>query len=102
MPYEQILYEVADGVATITLNRPDKYNAFTDVMINEVTSAFKAAGRDANVRAIILTGAGRGFCAGQDLEDARNRPDMTFLEHVRTRYNPMIMQIRATEKPIIG
>jgi enoyl-CoA hydratase/carnithine racemase len=66
--YEQILCDVADGVATITLNRPDKLNAYTVEMGDEVVEAFRAAQRDDAVRAIVLTGAGRAFCAGVDLE----------------------------------
>jgi enoyl-CoA hydratase/carnithine racemase len=67
MPDEQILYEVADRVATITLNRPDKLNAWTAQMESEVSSAIGEASADAGVRAIVLTGAGRGFCAGADM-----------------------------------
>lgn len=103
MSYETLLYDVnGDGVATITFNRPDKYNAFTDQMILETTHAFKSASRDSEVRAIILTGSGKSFCAGQDLGDVEERENMTFLEHVRTRYNPMLTQIRTIEKPVIG
>ncbi|MBZ5604505.1 MAG: enoyl-CoA hydratase [Acidobacteriia bacterium] len=68
MSYEQITYQVADRVATITLNRPDKLNAWTRKMEEEVTAAIRAASADDDVRAIILTGAGKGFCAGADLE----------------------------------
>ena len=67
MDYEQILYEKSNGVATITLNRPDRMNAFTDVMIREWAAAIEDARLDAEVRAVVLTGAGRGFCAGADL-----------------------------------
>jgi enoyl-CoA hydratase/carnithine racemase len=67
MAYEQIIYEVADNIATITLNRPEKLNAFTGVMMNEMIDAFDQADADDNVRAIIVTGAGRAFCAGADL-----------------------------------
>ena len=68
MDFEQILYEVADGVLTITLNRPDRLNAFTARMGAELIEAFDRADADDDVRAVIVTGAGRGFCAGADLE----------------------------------
>ena len=67
MAYEQILYEVADQVLTITMNRPDKMNAFTGKMQDELIDAFDRADKDDNIRAIIVTGAGRAFCAGADL-----------------------------------
>ena len=67
MSYQEILYSVADRVATITLNRPDKLNAWTAVMEQEVRRAVYDAEADENVRVIVLTGAGRGFCAGADM-----------------------------------
>ena len=67
MSYEQIIYDKQDGVATITLNRPERMNAFTDVMIREWAEALTDARLDRDVRAVIVTGAGRGFCAGADL-----------------------------------
>ncbi|MEA2482326.1 MAG: hypothetical protein QOC55_273 [Thermoleophilaceae bacterium] len=67
MDFEQIRYEVADGVLTITLNRPDRLNAFTETMMNELIAAFDASDADDDVRAVIVTGEGRGFCAGADL-----------------------------------
>src|SRR5436190_1686157 len=67
MDFEQIRYEVADGVLTITLNRPDRLNAFTGTMANELIAAFDASDADDDVRVVIVTGEGRGFCAGADL-----------------------------------
>ena len=67
MAYQHILYAVADGIATLTLNRPDKLNAFTGLMREEVIAAFDQIDADDDVRCVIVTGAGRGFCAGADL-----------------------------------
>lgn len=67
MNYEQILYHVEDNILTITLNRPDKLNAFTNVMLHELVDALDRADADDDVKAIIFTGAGRGYCAGADL-----------------------------------
>jgi enoyl-CoA hydratase/carnithine racemase len=67
MPNQETLYHAADRVATITLNRPDKLNAWTAVMEREVRAAMGEAEHDENVRVIVLTGAGRGFCAGADM-----------------------------------
>src|ERR671936_738257 len=68
MQPEQIRCEVADGVLTITLNRPERLNAFTETMGRELIAAFDRADADDDVRAVVVTGAGRGFCAGADLE----------------------------------
>jgi enoyl-CoA hydratase/carnithine racemase len=67
MDYQQITYEVADRIATITLNRPDQLNAFTGLMMREIIDAFDQVDANDDVRAVIVTGAGRGFCAGADL-----------------------------------
>jgi len=82
MAYETIKYEVAEQILTITLNRPDKLNAFNGQMQKELIDAFDAADKDDNIRAIIITGAGRGFCAGADLSSGaetfdRERPAWT-------------------------
>lgn len=66
--YNDILFDIKDGVATITMNRPDKMNAYTADMGEEITHAFRSVQRDAEVRAVVLTGAGKAFCAGVDLE----------------------------------
>lgn len=103
MTYETILYDVAEGVATITLNRPDKLNAFNDRMIAETTNAFKTAGRDDAVRCLVITGAGRGFSSGQDLGDFQTRGENVSIgEHLRHGYHMLIRQMVGLEKPIIG
>lgn len=89
-------------VATITLNRPDALNSLTVPMKQALLSAFRKVDRDADVRAIVLTGAGRGFCAGQDLRE-RLEPDAAPLGvEVRERYNPIIRAMRGSPKPIVG
>ena len=75
MAYETIKYEVEDQILTITLNRPDKLNAFNGTMQQELIDAFDAADKDDDIRAIIVTGAGRGFCAGADLSSGANTFD---------------------------
>ena len=69
MEYRDLLYDVDNGVATITLNRPERLNAISGGMLASFSHAFRAADRDANVRVIILTGAGKGFCSGLDLKE---------------------------------
>ena len=84
MKFETILYEVKDEILTITLNRPDRLNAWTLQMLNDLLTAFDHADADDEIGAIVITGAGRGFCAGADLsedggstfEGAENQPDL--------------------------
>ncbi|MCB8963051.1 MAG: enoyl-CoA hydratase/isomerase family protein [Ardenticatenales bacterium] len=101
MAYTTILTELADGVLTITLNRPDTLNAFNDTMIFETMAALKEAGRDKAVRCVRLTGAGRGFSSGQDLRDVPNR-EGTIGDHMRHTYNRLILQMVGLAKPILG
>lgn len=101
---DTILFETQGGVATITLNRPDKLNAFTDEMLAALGDALEAAARDPQVRCIVLTGSGRGFCAGQDLGAVGERGDADagFRAHLEHTYNRVIRTIRTVEKPVIG
>ncbi|MFC0522710.1 enoyl-CoA hydratase-related protein [Pontibacillus salicampi] len=98
--YETIAYDVTDGVATITLNRPDKLNAITLQLNSELRKAVKQASSDHEVRAVVLTGAGRAFCSGQDLGDVEEGTD--YGEVLRTSYAPVVKEIDACEKPIIA
>lgn len=101
-----LLYDKADNVATITLNRPDKSNAFDETMAGEMIDALKNVERDAEVRAIVITGAGKNFCAGQDLSpllDQYQAPGgVQFAEHLRRTYNVIVARIRAIEKPFLA
>lgn len=99
--YETITYEITDRVAVITMNRPDKFNAFTERMHKEIIEALKQAQKDQEVRCILFTGAGRAFNAGQDLGDVIGQ-EVDFGGFLRTRYNPMVMQFQKTEKPIVA
>lgn len=98
--YETILYEEQNFVARITLNRPDKLNSFNEAMQKELLAVLKNAAKASGVRAIIITGAGRAFCAGQDLADIDESLDHG--ELLRSRYNPLIEEMARIEKPIIA
>jgi 2-(1,2-epoxy-1,2-dihydrophenyl)acetyl-CoA isomerase len=97
---KSILYETADGVATITLNRPQAYNAFTGRMHGELMRALKEVERDQAARCVVLIGAGKAFCSGQDLKDLA--PGESFGALVRERYNPLVLKLRSIPKPIVA
>jgi len=100
--FEALRWEVADGVATITLDRPAALNSLEAGLKAELLRALRMAGRDPAVRVVILTGAGRAFCAGQDLKE-RLAPDPTPLDvEVRERFNPIVVALRRLEKPVIA
>ncbi len=106
MTYSTLLFDKSDGLVTITLNRPDKSNAFDDAMISEMIDALKTVERDAEARAIIITGAGKNFCAGQDLgpmlERYKSPGGVSFGAHLRKSYNQIISRIRNLEKPVVA
>jgi enoyl-CoA hydratase/carnithine racemase len=87
MSYQQVLYEVRDRIATITLNRPDQLNAWTDVMAEEVYQATHTAAADDNVRVIILTGAGRAFCAGGDITGFKSENPRQLIDKLPRPYD---------------
>jgi 2-(1,2-epoxy-1,2-dihydrophenyl)acetyl-CoA isomerase len=104
-----LLIDQRGSVRMITFNRPDKLNAFNGELTFKLQDALKEAEKDPETRCIVLTGAGRGFCAGQDLQDrmmamasteAASRPSLA--DSIRRRYNPIITRIRRMEKPVIG
>jgi 2-(1,2-epoxy-1,2-dihydrophenyl)acetyl-CoA isomerase len=104
MREELILTHLDGGVLTITLNRPDVLNSFTRPMAREMQAALRRAGESDAIRAVVITGAGRGFCAGQDLSEALpadGEPVPDISEIVRDSYNPIIRAIRTLEKPVL-
>lgn len=98
--YETVKFDVRNHVAWITLNRPEKLNAFTEQLNREVQLSIKEASRNQDVRCIVITGEGRAFCSGQDLEDVTE--DLDHGEVLRKRYNPMVMELHKCEKPVIA
>src|SRR4051794_31599540 len=106
MDFEQIRYEVADGVLTITLNRPDRLNAFTQTMMEELIAAFDASDADDDVRVVIVTGEGRGFCAGADLggggETFNWRDRAAEGEYPRDGGGRVVLRIFESLKPVIA
>jgi len=100
--YETIIYEKQNGVATITLNRPQSLNAFIPQMNQEVLQALKESERDGEARCVMITGAGRAFCAGQDLKGRTPEQKGSLGASLREKYNPMIRQIRQMEKIVIA
>ena len=104
MSYKNIEYGVDSGVAVLKLNRPDALNSFTAEMHDEVREVLASAAEDKAVRAVLITGNGRGFCAGQDLNDravspGESMPDLG--DSVENYYNPLIRRITTMEKPVI-
>jgi 2-(1,2-epoxy-1,2-dihydrophenyl)acetyl-CoA isomerase len=99
---EELLFDVADRVATITLNRPDALNALTIGLKDELLAVLIQVSNDPAVRAVVLTGAGRAFCAGQDLHERLEPEAVPLDEEIRERYNPIILAMRNLDRPIIG
>jgi 2-(1,2-epoxy-1,2-dihydrophenyl)acetyl-CoA isomerase len=100
--FEALRWELGGGVARITLDRPEALNSLERVLKADLLAAFRQAARDPEVRVVILTGAGRAFCAGQDLKE-RLLPDPTPLDvEVRDRFNPIVSAIRFLDKPVIA
>ncbi|MBL0328795.1 MAG: 2-(1,2-epoxy-1,2-dihydrophenyl)acetyl-CoA isomerase [Bacteroidetes bacterium] len=93
--------ETDGGVLKITLNRPDKFNSFNRAMALELQAALDKAASDKSIRAVLLTGEGKAFCAGQDLSEAMDTSGPGIERIVREHYNPIILKIRNLEKPVV-
>jgi 2-(1,2-epoxy-1,2-dihydrophenyl)acetyl-CoA isomerase len=104
MTYETILFEMRKGVARLTFNRPDRLNAFTLKMHEEVRGALEEVAAAPDARVLLITGAGRGFCAGQDLGERKrgpNDPPMDLGESIELRYKPLIRRLVGLPLPVV-
>jgi 2-(1,2-epoxy-1,2-dihydrophenyl)acetyl-CoA isomerase len=105
MTETSLLVAVAEGVATLTLNRPDRLNAFTAPLHEELAAALERSAGDEAIRALLITGAGRGFCAGQDLSERRQpsgEAKRDLGQGLERYYNPLIRRLRSLEKPVVA
>jgi 2-(1,2-epoxy-1,2-dihydrophenyl)acetyl-CoA isomerase len=98
----QLLRSVTDGVLTLTLNRPEVLNAITPALLDEVTESLLEAASGRSVRAVVITGAGRGFCSGQDLRAAAGEGGLDVGAVLRDHYTPVIRAIRSMDQPVIA
>ncbi|RAW00198.1 enoyl-CoA hydratase-related protein [Pseudochryseolinea flava] len=100
--YKFLTLETKDGVATLTLNRPEVFNALNDEITFEMQDALKAIAKDDAVRVVVLTGSGKAFCSGQDLKSAAGQEKRSFMESLHKRYNPIVRAMRNLPKPIVA
>jgi 2-(1,2-epoxy-1,2-dihydrophenyl)acetyl-CoA isomerase len=101
--FQTILTSLSNGIFTVTLNRPDVFNAFNEQMTTDLQNAFKEAAKNDEIRVVIITGTGKAFCSGQDLKDAPTGGGKRSLrDSLERRYNPLIRAMRNLPKPIIG
>ena len=102
--FEQIQLHIADGIATVTLNRPERLNSFTAQMHAELRDALDTIRKDEAIRVMVLTGAGKAFCAGQDLGERKRsgneKPDLG--ASLESNYHPLVLALRSLEKPVIA
>ncbi|HPK08714.1 MAG TPA: enoyl-CoA hydratase-related protein [Saprospiraceae bacterium] len=99
---EELIFEVNENVATITLNRPDKYNSINKNLAFGIQSSLDQCENDENIRCIVITGKGKAFCAGQDLAEVVAADSLSLSSIVETYYNPIITKIRNIKKPVIA
>jgi len=101
MEYKFLTYSLNGSVATITLNRPDVYNALNDEITFELQDVFKVVAKDDSVRVVVLTGEGKAFCSGQDLRSSASQKNRSIMDSLHKRYNPIIRAMRNLPKPIV-
>jgi len=99
--YKYLKYQNEEGVVTVTLNRPEVYNALNDEITFELQDAIKAISKDGSARVVVLTGEGKAFCSGQDLKASAETDNRSFSDSLHKRYNPIIKGLRNLPKPVI-
>lgn len=99
--FKFLIFKNENGVATISLNRPEVYNALNDEITFELQDAFKLVAKDNSIRVVVLTGEGKAFCSGQDLKASAGAAKRSFMDSLHKRYNPIIRAMRSLPKPII-
>ncbi len=100
--YNTLLFTNENGICSITLNRPDVFNSFNEELSAELIDALKKAAKDDTVRVVVVSGAGKAFCSGQDLKDIKDQAGKRSLgDSVLRRYNPMVLGVRELPKPVI-
>lgn len=103
MLYETIIFEAKDGAATLTLNRPGAFNALNDAMAEEILDGLRQAGKDASIRALLVTGAGKAFCSGQDLKAISDMAGTRSIsEHLALTWHAIVRRLRELEKPSVA
>ncbi|MCG9881767.1 MAG: enoyl-CoA hydratase-related protein [Bacteroidia bacterium] len=101
MSYETILFDVKEGIASLTLNRPDVFNAFNEQLSADVNDALKKVAKDKSIRVLVISGSGKAFCSGQDLKAIAGSKNRSLSDSLYKRYNPMIKAIRNLPIPVI-
>jgi len=99
---QSILSELQAGVLTLTLNRPERANAFNSELIGELQETLTQAEKDSQTRVIVLTGSDKAFSSGQDISEMKGSGEISYREHLEKTYNPLVIQIRRIEKPVIA
>lgn len=102
MEFKSLKLTTAGGVATLTLNRPEVYNALNDEITFELQDAWKTIAKDDAIRVVVFTGEGKAFCSGQDLKGGTAGMKRSFMDSLHKRYNPIVRAMRYLPKPIIG
>lgn len=112
MRYKNVVYEVRDGIGTLTFNRPETLNSLSVALMNDILDVLKRAAEDPAIRVLVMTGAGKGFCSGADLDpfggtgDTALDPQLSIGEMVsekmKTHFNPLVLEIHRLEKPVIA